>query len=207
MAKRRRSYSRRRRVRRRISLVRRRRPRGALRQPVQYFKRVQYQASWLTLNAGSPGQGRALNFTLAAVPNASEFTTLYDQYQIKSVKVQVIPKFTETALGEFQGNMWSALDYDDANAPTALATLLQYQNLKRTRMNRLHKRYIRPCLSAEIFNTGLTTTYSPKRNTWIDCASDTTEHYGMKLWFDGLNSDTIIYDLQVTYYLAFKNVR
>lgn len=208
MAKRRRSSSRRsRRTRRRVAFVRRRRPRGGLRQPVQYFKRVQYIPSWHQINAGNPGTGQALNFSLSQVPNASEFTLLYDQYQIKGVKVHVIPKFTETAIGKFQGNMWSVLDYDDATVPTALSPLLQYQNVKRTRMQKMHKRYIRPCVATEIFNTGITTTYSPKRNVWIDCASDTTEHYGMKLWFDGLNSDTVIWDLQLTYYLAFKNVR
>lgn len=187
--------------------------RGALtrqvKQPVQYFVRTSYQLAGYSLAGGAAATGAARVFRLSAVPNAGEFTALYDQYQIKGVKISLIPRYTESSAGvagQVIGNMWSALDYDDASVPANVDTLLQYQNVKRTRMNQVHSRFLRPMIANEIYNTGVATAYAPKRNVWIDCASDTTEHYGIKFWFDS-SAAGVTFDVQVKFYLAFKNVR
>lgn len=180
-----------------------------VKQPVQYFTRTSYQLSGYSVAAGAAAAGFARVFRLSACPNVSEFTNLYDQYQIKGVKISLIPRYTMTQSGAplaAIGNVWSALDYDDASAPTSVDQLLQYQNVKRTQMNRVHSRFLRPCIANEIFNTGIATAYAPKRNTWIDCTSDTVEHYGIKLWIDSSQAG-VTFDVQVKFYLAFKNVR
>lgn len=207
MAKRRRSSKRSKSSKRRKTSSSRRRPRGGRRQGVHYYKRIAYSTAFHTQAGGAPAIGRALRFQLNFVPSHTEFTSLYDQYQIKAVKAQLIPKHTMTDQGiAEQGNMWSCIDYDDVTVPTSLNTILQYQNARRSRMHRTHKRYLKPMIATEIFNTGLTTAYAPKRNVWIDAAIDTVEHYGLKFWFDSV-PQTVTYDLMVTYYLAFKNVR
>lgn len=180
-----------------------------VKQPVQYFTRTSYQLSGYSIAAGGAAAGFARVFRLSAVPNASEFTNLYDQYQVKGVKISLIPRYTESTAGtagSLIGNMWSAIDYDDASPPANVDTLLQYQNVKRTRLNQVHSRFIRPCIANEIFNTGIATAYAPKRNVWIDCTSDTVEHYGIKLWIDS-SAAGVTFDVQVKFYLAFKNVR
>lgn len=205
MAKRRyRSKKRGRKTRRKIVYTRRRR----VKQPTQYFTRTVYLPGYFALSAGGAAVGAAINFRLGQVPSASEFTTLYDQYKIKAVKCTLIPRHTETVLGtSTQANMWSVLDYDDSAIPPSLDTLLQYQNSKRTRMNQTHSRYLRPMIATEVFATGIASAYAPKRNVWLDCSNDQVEHYGIKFWFDARGSAPVTYDMQIKYYLAFKNVR
>jgi len=187
--------------------------RGALtrtvKQPVQYFVRTAYLPGFYALAAGAGAVGAARQFNLSQVPNRTEFTNLYDQYQIKGVKISLIPRFTEalsTGTAQTIGNMWSCLDYDDASTPTSIDTLLQYQNVKRTRTNQVHSRFLKPAVAREVFNTGIATAYSPQKNVWLDCTSDTVEHYGIKFWFDSTPAG-VTYDIVIKFYLAFKNVR
>lgn len=178
------------------------------RQPVHYFTRTQYLPNYYQLIAGGAGVGSALNFQLGNLPNFTEFTGLYDQYMIKAVKVQIIPKFTETSLGTTtQANMWSVVDLDDSTPPPNLETLLQYNNLKRTRMNQTHTRYLKPAVAREVFATGIASAYSPKTNVWLDATTAAIEHYGLKLWFDARGTQPVTFDVSVKYYLAMKNVR
>lgn len=177
-----------------------------IKQPVHYFSRTQYLPGYFNLVAGGAAVGSALNFQLASVPAFSEFQNLYDQYQIKAIKLSLIPRFTEVPNSSSTGNMWSVLDYDDSNVPPNIDTLLQYQNVKRTRMNAVHSRYLKPAVTNEVFATGIATAYAPVKNTWLDIANANVEHYGVKLWFD-TRVTNVIYDIQVKYFMAFKNVR
>lgn len=125
-------------------------------------------------------------------------------YKIKAVKVTLIPKHTEVGLGTTtQANMWSTIDYDDINVPTSLDEMLQVQNLHRSRMNYTHSRYFRPTVRIDGENS---TFKMPQRNKWIDMANATVPHYGLKFWFDA-RPTAVTYDVQIKYYLAFKNVR
>lgn len=182
-----------------------------LRQPVQYFKRTVYNPQFIQLTPGLVATGAAYTFNLSAVTNSAEFSSLYDQYQIKGIKIELIPKHTEVIASTtvVQGNVHSVLDYDDSNTPIGLDTLLQYQNYRSTRMNRVHKRYLKPKVLHEIYRSAVSTGYAPKSNTWLDVAADSIPHYGVKFWFDGLpvGAATLYYDVKTTYYLAFKNVR
>lgn len=177
-----------------------------VKQPVHYFTRTQYQSGFYNLIAGGPAVGASRVFTLNDVPGAGEFTALYDQFQIKAVKVQLIPRYTDVANNATQGNMWSCIDQDDATPPPNIDTVLQYPNVKRTRMNQVHTRFLKPCVATEVFSSGITSTYSPKKNVWVDIAAPGTEHYAVKFWFDSRTAN-VIYDVQTTFYLAMKNVR
>jgi hypothetical protein len=103
--------------------------------------------------------------------------------------------------------MWTVVDYDDATVPTSLDTLLQYQNIKRTRMNQTHSRYFKPMVPMGIGTLGGIQALNAKRNVWLDCSNAAVDHYGLKLWFDTRGTAPVTYDVQVKYYLTFKNVR
>lgn len=185
-----------------------------IKQPVHFYKRAQYTLNSIAITPGAAAFGRSDNFKLSQITSSNEFTQLYDQYQIKAVKVQFIPRFTEAAIfGSTTtaqiGNIWSCIDYDDATPPANVSTVLQYQNVKRTQMNKIHTRYLRPMVATEVFATGIASAYAPKRNIWLDCTNADVEHYGLKMWVDGIpaSSPPIVFDVVATYYLAFKNVR
>lgn len=181
-----------------------------IRQPIQYFTRTTYRQAFFSAAAGTPIQ-LGINFRLDNVANVTEFTNLYDQYMIKAVKIQFVPRITEASPSATNtlGNLWSVLDYDDSSAPANIDTVIQYQNVSHTQMNRTHTRYLRPCVAAEFFSTGVLTTYGAKRNQWLDCANAAVEHYGIKIYGDALpvGATPIVYDVITKFYLAFKNVR
>jgi len=169
------------------------------------FKRTVYLPAFTSV-AGSNVFG-ALNFNLAAVPGASEFTALFDMYKISAVKVMFMPRGNSAEVGtnNNNGKMFTVLDYDDDTVPGAIDTLMQYEGLKTTSLTQDHTRYLKPKFARSIYQSAVTTAYGVGSG-WIDCDSSPVPHYGVKYALQGTAGANII-DLKVTYYLKFKNVR
>lgn len=183
---------------------------GRIKQPVQYFKRTLWLPDWL-VTAGTTDNFASLKFNLSQLPQYTEFTQLYDQYQIKGVRVELIPQFdsanmASTSSTNIINQNYSVLDYDDVGIPTSMDTIMQYQNVRRCPSTKVMKRFLKPKVATQVYSTALTTNYSSKRNVWLDCNQPDTEHYGMKFGFTK-SSNAQKYSLRVIYYLAFKNVR
>lgn len=206
-------------MRRRPRVVRRRRL-NAIRRPgrslvvskmigkkIHYFKRTAYFSGFL---AGSTllDTFSSIQFTLSQVPNVTEFTNLFDCYRINGVKVKLMPRANSAEIGTNQGmiKLFSTIDYDDATVPTAITDLLQYETLKTTSSNREHTRYFKPKIAKTVFQTSLASGYS-QGTGWLDCDNTAVPHYGLKLALQQLPAGAQSYDVQVTYYLAFKQVR
>lgn len=182
----------------------------SLRQPVHYFKRAFFASSAITVTGGATTFG-ASEFDLATMPNFTEFTALYDQYKITAVKWQLLPRGNSAEIGlssvqGLQGQVFTVLDYDDGNAPTSINQLTQYQNLKMTRNTVTHTRYLKPRFNMEVANVVATAANAP-RTGWIDVANDQVRHRGVKYAIQAPTNATYVYDLMITYYMAFKNVR
>lgn len=201
-----------------------------LRQPVQFFKRSKWTTGQISAPLGSITRF-SLEPVLGDVPNFTEFTSLYDQYQIKGVKITLFPKFSQVQgiqtldsgaplpgpyPTNFLGVVATVIDYDGNLGSFAMTDLVQYQNLKMTRGNKLHSRYFKPAIAANVFRTSTAATsgYAVEKNRWLDCQYTDISHYGMYGIVDLTNvspawvgTGDVIYDVKVDYYLAFKNVR
>lgn len=183
-----------------------------IKQPVHYFTRTAFSPNF-TQAVTTTASGNAINFQLGFIPSPTDFTTLYDQYKILAIKMQLVPRFTNAIVAtggtnQILGNIWSVIDYDDTNTPTAVTELLQYQNCKRTRMDKIHTRYIKPRYNPPV--TGGQVVQTPTRNEWIDIANANVPHNGIKFWFDqiaGPAGTQLSFDLIVKYYFCCKNVR
>lgn len=193
-----------------VGLMRSRIPRTI--QPVHYFKRTDYVSGVATATSLGDVFG-AYVFSLAQVPTPSDFTNLYDQYCIKFVKWMLIPRGnssdvgTAATTGQNMG-VFSVIDYDDNTTPTSIDELTEYQSMKMTRSNQYHTRAFKPKIrNAVIGSAGVIVNGNPKATEWIDCNSTTVPHYGIKYALQQLPNGSQIYDLKVTYYLSFKNVR
>lgn len=167
--------------------------------------------------------------TLDSLPNFTDFTNLYDQYCIKAIKVSLFPKFSQvegvsvqdagaglSGLGavNLMGQVASVVDID-GNGPTTMNELMQYQNVKMTRGNKIHSRYFKPAVAASIFKstTALTSAYGPKKSVWLDCSNPDVTHYGLYGIIDlsGVSPSFVgagfSFDVKVDMYIACKNVR
>lgn len=158
----------------------------------------------------------SMYFTLNDLPQVTAFTGLYDQYKITKVKVSFIPMVTQNAVistaAEVSnpGLFGTVIDYDDNNALTTFAQYEEYQNFK-----------FQPCISTKT----MTRTFRPhiaiaayqssfagfgnKANMWLDCASPTIQHYGLKFYADPYASTLVpqTWQIMATYWLSFRNVR
>lgn len=182
-----------------------------LRQPVHYFKRAQFAPSVITVSGGTSFFS-ASSFELQNVPNATEFSNLYDQYKITGIKYSIMPRGNSADVGTSatQGNMgriFSVLDYDDSNAPSGFNEMTQYQNLKVTPNTVTHTRFLKPRFNMDVLSGSVGLTANAPRTGWIDCASTDVKHRGVKIGIQAPTTATYTYDLMITYYLAFKNVR
>lgn len=213
-------------ARRRVG-IRRMRPIGG-RQPVHYFKRTtkisDITASWNVSTGTATNIAGTYILSLDQLPNYTEFTSLYDQYMIKGIKLSFVPSgnsyMTSTVSGISQvvgfSRFNSAIDYDDTGVPVNENELLQYQSLKTTPGYRQHSRYFKPKVQFTVADNDITATTAnagPRGNTWLDCANPSIDHLGLKVWCaapinSGATASTsITYSVYATYYMAFKNVR
>lgn len=176
--------------------------------PVHSFKRTWYSENYFS--TGTTGSTLAgLSFNLNQMPNATEFSNLYDAYRINRIVVKIIPKITEVGgiLGSASNSMnvslHSAVDYDDSHAPTGISDLVQYSTYKMTRGNQIHTRVFTPRVE---LSANATSNAAPKAYQWLDTADLSLAHLGMKLYIPFISASTVIYyDYSVTMYFSCKN--
>lgn len=164
-----------------------------------------------------------VDFRLSDVPSSGEFTALFDQYKIKAIKLRIIPfaNTTQTGSAAVAPNLaiqcHHIVDFDDSAAPAAsrvgMDTLCQYQNYKSFSLSGMkpsgHTVIIRPHVALAAYN-GAFAGYANKGNQWIDCDSNSVQHYGWKCIMELADAGAgAIFDFKIeaTYMLQFKNVR
>lgn len=188
--------------------------RRSVRKPSVYsYKRSIYTQSF----AVASGAGNAIAYAglLSTVPNQTEFTTLYDQYMIKKIVFKLIPRGMDwpTVQGGTTNvgfNIHSAIDYDDANAPTGPNDLVQYQSYRCTPANKILTRvWVPKTQGGTVNNVGTIVAANNKAYQWIDVAQTNIPHFGLKLYIDPTNSasQAMPFDAVITYYMSFKGVR
>jgi len=147
-------------------------------------------------------------FALNDLPNASEFTTLYDQYRIVHVVLHFICNMTQGIPSAANlGAMYVVKDFDDANLLSVNTDYLQYANCRvYNPLCRTRKVSIRPRIAVASYGGGAFTSYANQPSTFLDVASPSVEHYGIKV---GFSATTVVISYQVVaqFQLEFKNPR
>lgn len=215
--KRKRSYGRRRRGGyrkrfRRSSFKRTRRStaRRFARQQLLFVRRYIARQTIFTGNSGTELYASKA-FILSDTPNVSEFTTLFDQYKITGVAwrwvCQIDPMVATTKV---YPKLYSVVDFDDVAAPTSFTDIVQYPNLKEfiptdgRPVSRWH--YFKPARAAVEYESAVNSAYRPQWKGFVDCASSTAPHFGLKFCAQEMQSGVVV-AIEYKYYLAFKNIR
>lgn len=173
--------------------------------PIRLYKR---HSDYFSLPvSGAAGALGSFTFTLNSIPNSTEFTSLYDQFKINAVSVCFYPKQTQvTSLStadNVRGNarILTAIDYNDDTPPLTLDDLRQYENCEVDVILNKHERYIPKPLFLN--NSGQNV------NGWLSTANPSTKHYGLKYGIEPTQAvgGVFTYNVEVTYYIAFKNTK
>lgn len=165
---------------------------------------------------------RQTTFQLSDIPQVATLVELFDMYKINGVQWKL------TLLNSTQGAPASCQvaiikDYDGQSGATASTwnELLERSNckIKNLQANTVRnscKAYITPKLANSVWNGPVATGYTlPKGKQWIDCGSPSIPHYSI---IAGINpyqnattvpgvTGTFVFQVELTYYLTFKQVR
>lgn len=161
------------------------------------------------------GDGVNNTFKLSVLPNASEFTTLFDAYRIDKVKLTFIYSSNDAVQGTSATNSLPMIgvvkDYDDATALTSVGDYEQYETYKLKRIDKPFSVVLRPRIAMSAYQ-GAFTGYINTSAKWIDANSPDVQHYGLK-WFiwkpnpQSTGAKLGQLHIMVKYYLSFKLTR
>lgn len=162
-------------------------------------------------------QGKGMEFKLNDLPNFTEFTTLFDAYRIRGVKLDFVPIYNSHEINEGPAAspfdrlgmpiMTYARDYDDSTAPATEDAILQYSTNSCLVLSNKKSVYIsHPRVATTVYRPGITAAYAEaKKNLWLDCANPDVPHYGLKYYVPIENLSKILYvRVYATYFLEFK---
>lgn len=190
-----------------------RRPRRQLtrKRPIHSFKRK--VDSTLTIDNASDTQ-QSWVFKLSDLPNASEFTDLFDSYRINGVRVELKPRFNSVDVSNAgMAPIYTVIDRNDNAYLTSVDEALQYETCKVHKMTQNIKRYFKPSILSTAYSLNSETTLGLQLwNRWISTSTidggDTIAYLGLKLFTpsNGL-ANTVVYDVITTYYFQCKAVK
>lgn len=138
--------------------------------------------------------------------NLNDITSLgnvFDQYRIDEIEAWLEPtvQVDGTALGQLLSNV----DYDDAAAPGSVAAHAEASNIITTNGLTSHYHRWKPHCAIATY-AGAFTSYANVVSPWIDFASPSVEHYGLKA-STSVAGTAHVYTLRYRYHFTVKNVR
>jgi hypothetical protein len=144
----------------------------------------------------------AYAFQISSASNYSQYLGLFDQYRIDEIEVWLDPQQSQSVLQVNQGLLASTVDLDDANTPSAFATVEDHQSsLVTNGLNSHYHRWV-PHTAVATYS-GAFTSFSNMQNNWIDSASPNVQHFGLKIAATSTSS-VIIYNMSVRLRCSFK---
>lgn len=158
----------------------------------------------VTVSTGTVPSGISYYFTLDSLPDYTDFTNLFDQYKIIQAKCIYTPNSDSDTL-TVPNVIYTCIDHDDDVAPS-LPDILQYQTMQTNEVTDTFVRVVNPCISLAAYS-GAFTSYTSTYGMWLDCASASIRHYGLKAYVFGAPSLTALgaFTFQVT--VSFKGPR
>jgi len=164
-------------------------------------------------NAGIPVD---MAFALADLAQKASWEAIFDQYRIDDVKVHVIPVYNvvdaHSSASPNNGCPPSVivLDYDDSTSLATFAAGLEYDNAQIITPYQGCVINVKPKITPAVYAGGVFTGYEVKESDWIDVASDTVVHYGVKMFINpltNLSTETLGWYVYAAYTVSFKNTR
>jgi hypothetical protein len=161
----------------------------------------------LTTSSTVPTAG-GYPFMLANLANVSSLLSMFDQYKILVIDFRMRPR-TNVASGtiaNISAPMYLVIDYDNASTPASVNVVSDYQSVAVVEGYQSCRRVFAPHVAVAAYASGAFTSYA-NTSSWIDVAYPAVEHYGIRYYSPtSTAADIISWDLDVRYYIEFRNV-
>jgi len=148
----------------------------------------------------------AFQFDLNTTSDSATFQALFDCWRIAQVSIEFVPLTT----GPYAAPLYTVIDYDDANTPSSIGSLLEYDTLEITQAGAYLTRTFAPRAAMGVYSSTLFTNFArTNANQWMDVASPTTKYYALKYGIPALASGTTtaVYQTVINLVYQFKNTR
>lgn len=171
---------------------------------IHRFQRTSRQAD---VAKAAADQGYQVVFLLNALPNAAEFTSLYDCYRIEEVDVTFILDLATVASTVSYPRIVYAPDWNDSTPPVVENDVLSYQQAKSYQFSDVNRELtvkIRPRVAQTVYLTAVTSGYGWTSNPlWLDTAYPGVPHFGLKFFISNFNT-TSFGGTNLRYYTRYK---
>lgn len=166
-----------------------------------YIVHARVDNTFITSSATVPTFGAA-NFTLANLANSAIYTTCFDQYKFLEIEVWIEPSQGASSVPTNVGILATSVDLDDSNTPSSFPVVESAQNALVTSSMAGHYHKFQPHMAVAVYS-GAFTSFANAPADWIDCASSSVQHYGIKGAISNTTSvSTWIYSARVK--IAFR---
>jgi hypothetical protein len=145
-----------------------------------------------------------LSFNISSLDNFASLATVFDQYRIDEIEVQIISGVSETTISSSGiGQLYSCVDVDDATVPTSLAQVGGYSSCVKSDGTVSHYHRWQPQFAVATYS-GAFTSYGASKG-FIDCSSPSVQHYGLKA-ASTTGSATLTYTALIQYTVTFQSL-
>lgn len=148
----------------------------------QVFKTIKtYQPAQITTST-SVSTFRSYAISVSNFSDIVEMASVFDQYRITYVECKFVPNITEALSSTpLSGGVYSVIDLDDANLFTSVTDALDYNSLQTWKPMETIQVAFRPRVAQAVFGSSVFGSFANTVAPWIDAASATAEHYGLKI--------------------------
>lgn len=165
-------------------------PRSVNNQPIVTLG--QWGGTWTLFNSTFSSESDfGLNFTLSDINDYASLGNVFDAYRIIRINYSIQPNTSPVASGTTHNGceLIAAVDLDDS-VSTTFATLQSFQNARTICPGKSLELIFKPKVAIAAY-TGTFSGYATRDDEWIDCASSTVQHYGVKVAVGGQYSSSI----------------
>jgi hypothetical protein len=170
--------------------------------------RVSTSSQLVSSGTAAVSQGYIFSLT-----NSGTGSAFFDRYKIEAIRFTLVPQNTATAVYNptSQVNLVDAycvVDYDDSTALSSVAAAQTFATCIKLSPGESCSRLFAPRIAVAAY-TGSFTGFLNQGPQWIDSASPSVQHYGVKVFIPatGVVTQTSVqtWAVNIEYYLAFKN--
>jgi hypothetical protein len=139
--------------------------------------------------------------------------TLFDKYRLRDVEVLFMPignqMVTDETGNNLIGNFYTAIDFDNAAAPTSFSQIERYSTAVQTLANQPQYRHFQPRAVIPVYSGSTFSDYTEAPfDVWCDVAYPATPYYAL-LWgmTATVNAGNCTYAVRVRYQFEFAATR
>jgi hypothetical protein len=156
----------------------------------QEFLAVLSQDTFVAVTSGGSLAAAGILFNLGNFDRYTEYTSLFDDYKIEEIEVRLTLVTASGSVAAEGFQFASCIDRDDAAAPTSFPQVVAHQNSFETTGVKGHYYRFVPYMATAAYS-GAFTSYTSIPPVWLDCASPSVSHYGIKLIIQASSSPVV----------------